>query len=393
VDLMLVTVIGIVALALLFDFSNGFHDAANSVATVVATRALPAKWAVWFSAAFNFAAYFFVGTAVANTVAKTVAAGHESVAVVFSALIAAIAWNYFTWWVGMPSSSSHAIIGGLIGAGLSAGGLHAVNWSSVEKTAIAIVASPAVAFTISFLAMFVVVALQWATGWHDNAKPFKALQLVSAGAVSFGHGANDAQKTMGLIAALLVGAGYLSPHPGSSSVAVPEWVALSAYTAIALGTVWGGWKIIETMGLRITLLHASSGAAANIGTTTAIFGATAVGVPVSTTHAAASSVIGAGVSSGAGANWRVVSEMVVAWVTTIPATIAAAFVVYRLTQLPTAAAWVAVGSLLFVLGGAIAYAMAHTVDADDVAAEIPPEAELEEQLPAHPHLEGHGAID
>jgi PiT family inorganic phosphate transporter len=145
VDLLLVTVVGIIALALLFDFSNGFHDAANSVATVVATRAMPAKWAVWFSAAFNFAAYFFVGTAVANTVAKTVQSGHESIAVVFSALVAAIAWNYFTWWVGMPSSSSHAIIGGLIGAGLSAGGLHAVNWSSVEKTAIAIVASPAVA--------------------------------------------------------------------------------------------------------------------------------------------------------------------------------------------------------------------------------------------------------
>jgi PiT family inorganic phosphate transporter len=198
---------------------------------------------------------------------------------------------------------------------------------------------------------------------------------------------------MGLIAALLVGAGYLDPRPGSGSVVVPEWVALAAYTAIALGTIWGGWKIIETMGLRITLLHASSGAAANIGTTAAIFGATAVGVPVSTTHAAASSVIGAGVSSGAGANWRVVAEMVVAWVTTIPATIGLAFVVYRLTQLPTAAAWVAVGSLLFVLGGAIAYAMAHTVDADDVVAEIPSEPVLKEHLPAHPHLEGHGAID
>jgi PiT family inorganic phosphate transporter len=393
VDLLLVTVIGIVALALLFDFSNGFHDAANSVATVVATRALPPKGAVWFSAAFNFAAYFFVGTAVANTVAKTVSSGYESIAVVFSALVAAIAWNYFTWWVGMPSSSSHAIIGGLIGAGLSAGGLDAVNWSSVEKTAIAIIASPAVAFTISFLAMFLVAALQWTTGWHDNAKPFKALQLVSAGAVSFGHGANDAQKTMGLIAALLVGAGYLDPHAGSKAVDVPEWVALSAYTAIALGTVWGGWKIIETMGLRITLLHASSGVAANVGATAAIFGATAVGVPVSTTHAAASSVIGAGVSSGRGANWRVVAEMVVAWVTTIPATMALSFLVYRLTQLPTAAAWIAVGSVLFVLGGAITYAMWHAVKADDVAAEIPQEQALEEHQPVHPHLEGHGAID
>jgi PiT family inorganic phosphate transporter len=392
VDLLLVTVIALVALALLFDFTNGFHDAANSVATVVATRALPARWAVIFSAFFNFVAYFWVGTAVANTVGKVVAPDFSSVAVVFGALVGAITWNYVTWWIGMPSSSSHALIGGLVGAGLAAGWLDAIDWEKVRGTALAIVISPFVAFTIAFLAMFLVAGLQKITKWHDNAKPFKGLQLVSAAAVSFGHGANDAQKTMGVIAALLFGAGY-TQLDADGNVVVPEWAALSAYTAIALGTMWGGWKIIETMGLRITQLHASSGVAANIGATTAIFGATAMGIPISTTHAAASSVMGAGVSSGRGINVKVVSEMVLAWLVTIPATAAIAFGVYELTQLPTAAAWVAVGSLLFVIGGWVAYAMTHSVRAKDVEEEILPEVALDEHLPVHPHITGEGPVD
>jgi inorganic phosphate transporter, PiT family len=266
-NLMLVAVIAVVALALLFDFTNGFHDAANSVATVVATRALPARWAPVFSAFFNFSAYFVVGTAVASTVAKVVNVESESVALVFSALIGAIAWNYATWYVGMPSSSSHAIIGGLVGAGLSAGGLHAINWHAVAMTAVAIVASPLLAFTVAFLAMF--AWLRRLARWHDNARPFKTLQLISAAAVSFGHGANDAQKTMGLIAALLVASGHARAGT-DGSIPIAEWIPLAAYLAIAAGTVWGGWKIIETMGLRITTLHASSGLAANIGATTAI---------------------------------------------------------------------------------------------------------------------------
>jgi PiT family inorganic phosphate transporter len=292
----------------------------------------------------------------------------------------------------MPSSSSHALIGGLVGAGLSAGWVDAVNWSAVQKTAIAIVASPLVAFSIAFLAMFLVKGLQKVTKWHDNATPFKGLQLVSAAAVSFGHGANDAQKTMGVIAATLIGAGYLSVGE-NGDIAVPTWVALSAYTAIAAGTIWGGWKIIETMGLRITTLHASSGVAANIGAVTAIFGATNLGIPISTTHAAASSVTGAGVASGAGANLRVVGEMVVAWVVTIPATAVVAFLVFQMTLLPGVAAPLAIGSLLFVVGGAILYAMTHSIGAEEVEAEIPTEDELEEALPAAPHLEGHGPVE
>jgi inorganic phosphate transporter, PiT family len=393
VDLLLITVIAVIALALVFDFTNGFHDAANSVATVVATRALPAKWAPAFSAFFNFIAYFVVGTAVANTVAKTVKAEYGGVALAFAALFAAIAWNYATWRFGMPSSSSHAIIGGLVGAGLAAGGLEAIDWSSVEKAAIGIVLSPAVAFGIAFVAMYLVFGIQKLSKWHDDHPVFKGAQLVAAGAVSFGHGANDAQKTMGVIAALLLGAGYTDYAEDGKTVVVPEWAALSAYAAIALGTLWGGWKIIETMGLRITTLHANSGLAANIGATTAIFGATSVGMPISTTHAAASSIVGAGVGSGKGANWKVVGEMVVAWIITIPSAATVAFLMYKLTQLPTIAAWIAVGIVIVLFGIWAVWAMLHTIHADDVEAEIPAEEELAEPLPAHPHMEGHGPVE
>jgi len=389
VDLTLIAVIAVVALALLFDFTNGFHDAANSVATVVATRALPAKWAVWFSAFFNFAAVFVVGTAVANTVAKTVKADFSGVAVIFAALFAAIVWNYATWWFGMPSSSSHALIGGLVGAGLAAGGTDAIAWSSVQKTAIAIVASPLVAFAIAAIAMWVVARLRRSFGWSENARGFKWLQLVSAGAVSFGHGANDAQKTMGVIAALLLGTGHLVASP-DGSVPVPLWVEVSAYGAIAIGTVWGGWKIIETMGLKITTLHASSGTAANVGAVTAIFGATGLGVPISTTHAAASSVVGAGVASGNGVNFKVVGEMVLGWIITLPATILIAFGAFKLTQLPGAFAWVATGLIVIVAAVLIIWAMTHSITADDVEAELPSEKELGPELSLAPHHETHG---
>jgi PiT family inorganic phosphate transporter len=389
VNLTLIALIAVVALALLFDFTNGFHDAANSVSTVVATRALPAKAAVWFSAFFNFAAVFIVGTAVANTVAKTVHANVTGIAVVFAALFAAIAWNYATWWIGMPSSSSHALIGGLVGAGLAAGGTDAISWPSVTKTLIAIVASPLVAFGIAFLAMFLVAAVRNVFHLADNAKPFKWLQLVSAGAVSFGHGANDAQKTMGVIAALLVGTGHLAAG-ADGNVAVPTWVEFAAYGSIALGTIWGGWKIIETMGLKITTLHAASGVAANIGAVTSIFGATGLGVPISTTHAAASSVAGAGVGSGMGINLKVVGEMVLAWIITLPTTIVLAFGVLKVTQLPGALAWVAVGVLVAIVGSLIVYAMLHSVKAEDVEAELLDENVLALPVTAHPHLEGHG---
>jgi len=391
-DWLLVAIVAVIALALLFDFTNGFHDAANSVATVVATRALPARWAPWFSAFFNFAAFFVVGTAVANTVAKVVKHDAEGVAVVFAALIAAITWNYVTWFVGMPSSSSHAIIGGLVGAGLAAGGLAAINWGVVRTAMIAIVVSPGVAFAVAFLAMVLIARMQrrWRVG--EDAKAFKGLQLVSAAAVSFGHGANDAQKTMGIMAALLYAGGYIGLQP-DGNLEIDWWIPLLAYSAIATGTIWGGWKIIETMGLRITTLRASSGLAANIGAVTAIFGATGLGIPISTTHAAASSVTGSGVASGQGVNVRVVGEMVGAWVVTIPCTVAIGWVMFELTALPGAAAFVAVGAVMFVLFGWIAWAMSKALRAADVAAEIPTRDELRQPVSAVPHIEGHGSLE
>jgi len=393
VDLLLISVVAVIAIALVFDFTNGFHDAANSVATVVATRALPAKWAPAFSAFFNFLAYFVVGTAVANTIAKTVKTDYDGVAITFAALFAAVAWNYVTWRFGMPSSSSHAIIGGLVGAGIAAGGLDAIDWSSVQKAGIGIILSPGVAFAIAFIAMYLVLGIQRLTKMHDNHPVFKGFQLVSAAAVSFGHGANDAQKTMGVIAALLLGAGYSEMGADGKTIVVPEWVALSAYGAIALGTLWGGWKIIETMGLRLTTLHANSGLAANIGATTAIFGATAVGMPISTTHAAASSIVGAGVGSGKGANWKVVGEMVLAWVITIPAAATVAFIMFHLTQLPIVLAFIAVGAVILAFGAWAVWAMMHTVHADDIEAEILPEEVLAEHVPGRPHIEGRTPVE
>lgn len=391
-DWTLVTISALVVLALVFDFTNGFHDAANSVGTVVATRALPAKWAPAFAAFFNFLAFFVVGTAVASTVGKTVNSEFAGVAVIFAALFAAIAWNYFTWFIGMPSSSSHAIIGGLVGAGLAAGGASAINWDSVRKAAIGIVASPVVAFSIAFVVMFLVWGVQKLFKMHDNHPVFKGLQLVSAGALSFGHGANDAQKTMGVVGALLLGAGYTTVD--GKNVVIPTWVALAAYTAIALGTLWGGWRIIETMGLRITTLHANSGAAANLGASAAVFGATSFGVPISTTHAAASSVVGAGVSSGKGANWKVVGEMVLAWIVTIPAAATLAFVVYWTTQLPLALAIVVVGAIVLGFAAWAAWAMMNTVHADDIEKEILSESELDElDLDPKPHLSGHAPVE
>ena len=388
-DLALVAVVAVIGLALLFDFTNGFHDAANSVATVVATRALPARWAPVFSAAFNFLAYFVVGTAVANTIAKTVKADHVTTAVIFAALFGAVVWNYVTWKIGMPSSSSHAVIGGLVGAGLAAGGLDAISWGSVSTAGLGIILSPLVACTIAFAAFYLVAGLQRVTKWHDNHPVFKGAQLVSAAGLSFGHGANDAQKTMGVIAALMLGAGYTTMSADGSTVLVPEWVALSAYAAITLGTLWGGWKIIETMGLRLTTLHANSGTAANIGATTAIFGATALGMPISTTHAAASSIVGAGIGSGQGARWKVVGEMLLAWLVTIPAAGLIAFGMVFLTRLPRVMAWISIGAIVIAFAAWAIWAMMHTVHAKQVEEEILPEEELATLGHVRPHLRSH----
>lgn len=390
-DQTLVAVVAVVVLALLFDFTNGFHDAANATATVVATKALKPRPAVYLSAFCNFAALFVVGTAVASTVAKTVKVANLAVApnglalglsVTFAALLGAIFWNYLTWSIGMPSSSSHALIGGLVGAGLSAGGAAAIEWHSVRNVILAIFVSPFIAFSVSFLAMYVVGWLQKATRWEDDAKPFKWLQIVSSAAVSFGHGANDAQKTMGVMAAALVAGGYLGVDD-KGHMTIPLWAELSAYGMIAVGTVWGGWRIIETMGLKITKLNANSGVAANIGAVTSVFGATDLGIPISTTHAAASSVIGAGVSAGTGVNRRTIFEMVVAWVLTLPAAALVGFVMFKLTQLPGAWGWIASGLAVLALAVWAGRLMLQAESADDLADMLPTDQELHEFHPEH----------
>ena len=391
-DMVLFAVVGIVFLALLFDFTNGFHDAANSTATVVATKALKPRTAVYMAAFFNFAALFVVGTAVANTVGKAVdveALGMTSggipagLTVAAGALVGAIFWNYLTWSVGMPSSSSHALLGGLIGAGLAAGGADVIKWSTVNKTAAAIVLSPLVAFTIAFVAMYLVGFLQRATKWEDDAKPFKYLQIVSSAAVSFGHGANDAQKTMGVIWFALVAGGYLTADSG-----IPFWVEVSAYSMIAIGTMWGGWKIIETMGLRITRLNANSGVAANIGATTAIFGATELGIPISTTQAAAASVMGSGTAAGSGLNKRKIGEMVVAWIVTLPAAGVVGYMSASLMKLPDPWGWIVSLSWIGILLLWAARLMLHAENADDVEAMLPSDEELH-QYHTVPHPDVH----
>jgi PiT family inorganic phosphate transporter len=391
-DMILFAVVGIVFLALLFDFTNGFHDAANSTATVVATKALKPRTAVYMAAFFNFAALFIVGTAVANTISKTVdveSLGETSggiplgLTVAAGALVGAIFWNYLTWSIGMPSSSSHALIGGLVGAGVAAGGLDSIKWTAVEKTAIAIIASPLVAFTVAFLAMYLVALLQRVTHWTDDAKPFKWLQIVSSAAVSFGHGANDAQKTMGVIWFALVAGGFLGVDSG-----IPLWVEVSAYSMIALGTMWGGWAIIETMGLRITRLNANSGVAANVGATTAIFGATQLGVPISTTQAAAASVMGSGAAAGSGLNRRKIGEMLVAWAVTLPAAAVVGFLSASLMKLPDPWGWVVSLSWIGLLLAWAGRLMLHAENADDVEAMLPPDEELHEFHPV-PHPDAH----
>ena len=336
-DWLLIGVIGVIALALLFDFTNGFHDAANSVATVVATRAMPARWAPWFSAFFNFSAFFVVGTAVANTVAKVVKHDAEGVAVVFAALDrgdhlelphlvrrhAVVVQPRDHRWPGRRRAGCGRTRGDQLGCGPTA--------------VIAIVASPAVAFTVAFLAM---VVLARTPAPAEGARRREGVQGPAAGLGRCRVVRPRCQRRPeddGDHGRALVAGGYIALLP-DGNLEIDWWIPLLAYSAIAVGTIWGGWKIIETMGLRITTLRASSGLAANIGAVTAIFGATGMGIPISTTHAAASSVTGSGVASGQGVNLRVVGEMVIAWVITIPSTVVIGWVMFQLTQLPGAAA-------------------------------------------------------
>lgn len=384
-DVILFAVIVTVALAILFDFTNGFHDAANATSTVIATRSLKPKTAVWLSAIFNFLPAFIVGTAVANTISKTVAIDAlPSVAsggvplgvrMTLAALLGAVFWNYLTWHFGLPSSSSHALIGGLIGAGISAGGLGAISWDSVKTTVAAIFASPIIAFIIAIIAVQLVRLLQRAFKIHEDSEFFRWAQVGSSAWVSWGHGSNDAQKTMGVVAATLFAGGYLV-DTDASSLEPPIWVVFLAHAAIAAGTIWGGWKIIETMGLKITRITRASGFAANLGAISSIEGATNLGVPISTTQAVSASIVGSGVGERRRVNWRVMRDMVIAWFLTLPAAAFVGFVVLKVTVLPDPWSGIATGITIVVLLTWAGWLMLHATTADDIEAELPSESEL-----------------
>ncbi|ODT89509.1 inorganic phosphate transporter [Phenylobacterium sp. SCN 70-31] len=314
----------LIFVALAFDFLNGLHDAANSIATVVATRVLSPGVAVAWAAFFNFIAFLFFGLHVANTVGKgIVSADIVSDAVIFGALGGAISWNVITWLAGIPSSSSHALIGGLLGAGISKAGFDGIVWSGVFKTVAGIFVSPAIGFA---LALGLVLIVSWL---FIRATPaladsvFRKLQLVSAAMFSLGHGGNDAQKTMGIIAVLLFAHGHLG-----SEFHVPFWVVITCQAALALGTLFGGWRIVHTMGSKITRLTPQQGFCAETGGAITIFIATHIGVPISTTHTITGSIVGVGASRRMSAvRWNVAGRIVWAWVVTLPASalIAAAF--------------------------------------------------------------------
>lgn len=328
-SLALPLLIGLIALALAFDFLNGLHDAANAIATVVATRLLSPVFAVLFAAAGNFAAYFFVGLHVAETVGKgIIQVDAVTPAVVFGALVGAMFWNVLTWIKGIPSSSSHALIGGLLGAGMMHGGFGVVESSGTIKTIAAIFVSPLLGFGIAMALMLVTSWLFKGTSPRQSNSIFKSLHLLSSAAYSISHGGNDAQKTMGIIAVLLYSTGYMP-----EGFHVPHWVVLSCYLAIALGTMSGGWKIIKTMGSKLTKLNHHSGFCASTAGSIVVFGASALGIPVSTTHAITGSVVGTGAARRVSAvRWSVASRVIVAWFITIPASAIVGALFYLLTR-------------------------------------------------------------
>jgi inorganic phosphate transporter, PiT family len=337
-DLALLSVIAIVLLALVFDFTNGFHDAANSIATVVSTRVLTPRMAVIWAALFNFVAFLVFQTAVANTVGKTVDPDVVSEAVIFAGLIGAVAWNFLTWWLGLPTSSSHALIGGFAGAGVAKAGFGALDVSSLEKTILFIPLSPLFGMALGFVLM---LASLWIFRRSSPARVdglFHRLQLLLAAAFSLGHGGNDAQKTMGIIAALLVGAGYLELQD-NGDLPVPLWVVLAAHAAIALGTLSGGWRIVKTLGQRITALKPVGGFSAETAAACSLYLATFLGIPVSTTHTITGAIVGVGATRRLSAvRWGVAGRIVWAWVLTIPAAGLIAAVTYAITVSPFALA-------------------------------------------------------
>jgi len=321
--------VAIIAVALAFDFINGLHDAANSIATIVSTRVLPPKFAVAWAAVFNFIAFLFFGLNVAKTIGTGIVDPLVMDAwVVLSALIGAIAWNLLTWWLGLPSSSSHALIGGIAGAGIAKGGPGVLVASGFIKTSSAIVLSPLAGMVLGVLLMIV---LSWAlrrAAPYTVDRRFRRLQLLSASLYSLGHGGNDAQKTMGIISVLLFSQGLLG-----AEFHVPYWVVLASQSAMGLGTLLGGWRIVRTMGSKITDLKPFQGFCAETAGAASLFAATWLGVPVSTTHTITGAIVGVGMARRASAvRWGLAGRIVWAWVFTMPAAALIGFLSYRLFE-------------------------------------------------------------
>jgi PiT family inorganic phosphate transporter len=316
-DVQVIVIVTIIA-ALIFDIINGFHDAANSIATIVSTRVLSPRAAVVWAAVFNFVALFVFHQGVANTIAKTVeikAADPAFVWIVLCGLIGAILWNLLTWWWGLPSSSSHALIGGLSGAGMAYGGVSILNWQNISKTLYFIVLAPVIGFVVGGILMFLVYWLFRRMRPQKVDRTFRIGQLLSAGAYSMGHGGNDAQKTAGVIWAVMLAGGMLGEKEPA-----PYWVFVASYTAMAFGTAIGGWRIVKTMGMGLTHLKPVGGFCAEVAGAITLFTATFLKVPVSTTHTITSAIIGVGsVTKARGIRWGVATRIVYAWIFTIPA--------------------------------------------------------------------------
>ncbi|CAM5550168.1 PiT family inorganic phosphate transporter [Aquamicrobium terrae] len=321
---------GLIAVALFFDFLNGLHDAANSIATIVSTRVLRPHYAVFWAAFFNFIAFLFFGLHVANTLGTGIIdADTVTPTVIFAALAGAIVWNILTWVLGIPSSSSHALIGGLVGAGVAKAGTGAVVWSGLLKTTSAIVLSPLTGFVLALVLILTVSWLFVRQTPFAVDRTFRVLQFVSASLYSLGHGGNDAQKTMGIIAVLLYSQGMLG-----DTFYVPLWVVLTCQAVLALGTLLGGWRIVHTMGSKITRLNPMQGFCAETGGAITLFAATWLGIPVSTTHTITGAIVGVGAARRVSAvRWGIAANIVVAWVVTLPATAAISALVYVMVSL------------------------------------------------------------
>jgi PiT family inorganic phosphate transporter len=322
-DTTLLLIVATVAIALAFDVINGFHDSANSIATVVSTRVLSPRLAVFWAAFFNFVAMFVFAPRVADTVAGIVrvnAAEPAYVYVVLAGLIGAIVWDLMTWWWGLPTSSSHALIGGFAGAGMAYKGAEIINWEKIVKTVEFIPLAPLIGLVLAFMIMITIywVFRRWRP--HEVDRVFRKGQLISAALYSLGHGGNDAQKTMGIIMALLIAGGHMAPGTQLSLAHWNTlWIILSCHLAMAVGTAMGGWRIVKTMGMKITKLKPVGGFCAESAGAATLFFATHLGIPVSTTHTITGSIIGVGATTNLSAvKWGVAQRIVWAWIVTIP---------------------------------------------------------------------------